>query len=311
MGKVLFLSRRPLGRAENITAVYEAFNGEKDFIQETWKNPNPQIFSKEYTVVVTDEFIGYSPGKLILIGHGISGGKSYGLDQPHAYFKRKDASLIDWAVCTSVDTIDLTAKQSGIPREKVLPLGMPRTDQYFGKKKGDGGTFLAEKRTYLFAPTFRGAYEPSMPRYDWEYINGLLKEDELLVVKPHMVTKRILPKMYSHIIEVPSTEPSAPYLIDCDVLISDYSTIVFDGHVLGKPVVLFEKVSGFARRRGMYFPYPQGYASRYVTDEPELVHVCRDATEPLELDLAAKKRACGACDGHSTERVVDLIRSCL
>ena len=308
MSKVLFVSRRPLGRAENITAVFDAFDGEKEFIQETWRDPDPRIFSKEFSVIVTDEFVNYSPGTQILIGHGISGGKSYGLDQPNRYFRRKDARLIDWAVCTSVDTIELTAKQSGIPVEKVLPLGMPRTDQYFGKKKGDGGTQLAGKRAYLFAPTFRNPREPAMPHIDWKWLDRQLRDDELLVVKPHMVTKNILRRQFRHIIEAPSTAPSAPYLIDCDVLISDYSTIVFDGHVLGKPVVLFEKKAGFADKRGMYFKYPEEYASRYVRNERELLEVIRSAKEPQEADLRCRERACGACDGHSTERVVKLIR---
>lgn len=108
-----------------------------------------------------------------------------------------------------------------------------------------------------------------------------------------------------------AAESSAPYLIDCDVLITDYSTICFDGHMLSKPVVLFEKIRGYARRRGMYFDYPYGYASRYVTDENSLVKMCREANEPQEIDLQVKQRACGACDGHSTERVVELIKRCL
>lgn len=311
MKKVLFLSRRPLGRAENITAVYEAYDGEKEFIQETWKNPDPRIFADDIAVIVTDEFISYSPGKQILIGHAMSGGKSYGLDQPNRYYKRKDAHLITWAVCTSKDTIALTAHQSGISKDKVLPLGMPRTDAYFGKKKGDGGTFLARKRAYLFCPTFRGRGEPPMPKYDWKYLDALLHDDELFVVKPHMVTKTILTQEYKHIIQVSSNEPSTPYLIDCDVLITDYSSIVFDGHMLGKPVVLWEKLTGFVKRRGLYFDYPNGYASRYAVSEDDLLTVIREAHAPGKEDLLCKERACGACDGHSTERVIELIRSCL
>lgn len=308
MGKVLFTSRRPLGRCENITAVYNAYDGDKDFIQENWRNPNPHIFRDEYRMMVTDEFVPYSPGKLIMIEHGISGGKSYGLDQPNAYFRREHSKLIDYAVCTSRDTVALTAKSRGIPESRVLPLGMPRTDAYFGRKKGDGGTFLAGKKAYLFAPTFRNANEPPMPRYNWEYIDSQLTDDEIFVVKPHMVTRHILKGTYKHIVEAPSTEPSAPYLIDCDVLITDYSTILFDGHILGKPVILFEKEQGFADRRGMYFPYPDGYSSRYVTTEAELIWRMRCAKGQRELDLICKERACGACDGHSTERVVALIR---
>ena len=310
MKKVLFTSRRPLGRCENITAVYNAYDGPKDFIQESWikADPDPRITSGEFQVMVCDEFVPYSPGALIMIEHGISGGKSYGLDQPAPYHRPEWAKLIDYAVCTSEDTIGLTARSRGISKSKVLPLGMPRTDAYIGKKKGDGGTFLAGKRAYLFAPTFRNRHEPPMPQYDWDYIDQNLTDDEILVVKPHMVTGKLLKGEYRHIVEVSSAEPSAPYLIDCDILITDYSTILFDGHLLRKPVVLFEKKKGFAEKRGMYFQYPEGYASRYVTTEAELLACLRGSTEQRETDLQCLERACSACDGHSTERVVDLIK---
>lgn len=308
MGTVLFVSRRPLNRCENILAVYNAYDGDKEFIRYDWRAPDPRIGSKEFDLVVTDDFLGMSPGKMILIGHGISGGKSYGFDQPRPYVAPDDSRLITWAVSTSEETRQLTADNSHIPVEKVLPLGMPRTDAYFGKKKGNGGTFLRKKRAYLFAPTFRGRDEPRMPEYDWSWLDEQLTSQEILVVKPHMVTRGILGTEYAHIVEVSPLEPSTPYLIDCDVLITDYSSILFDGHVLGKPVVLFEKKTGFVQKRGMYFPYPEGYASRYVTTEKELLKTIRAADVPGPEDLACKERACGACDGHSTERVVDLIR---
>lgn len=309
MGKVLFTSRRPLGRCENITRVFNAYEGPKDFIQESWKKPDRRIFNGGYTAMVADEFVPWSPGKLIMIGHGISGGKSYGLKQPHPYHSERNAKLIDYVVCTSEETVVLEAEQAGVPESKVLPLGMPRTDEYFGKHKGDGGTFLAGKRAYLYAPTFRNRHEPPMPSVDWGLIDSMLTDDEVLMVKPHMVTKHILEGRYRHILETSSGDPSAPYLIDCDVLITDYSTIMLDAHVLGRPVVLFEKEPGFVGRRGLWLPYPDGYASRYCTTEGELVQMIRRANGQREPDLLCRERTAGACDGHSTERVVDLIRS--
>ena len=106
-------------------------------------------------------------------------------------------------------------------------------------------------------------------------------------------------------------DPSGPYLIDCDVLITDYSTIMLDAHVLKKPVILFEKEPGFVGRRGLWLPYPDGYASRYCTTESGLIQRARVANGQRELDILCRERTAGACDGHSTERVIDLIRSIL
>ena len=308
--KVLFASRRPLGRCENITAIYEAYDGDKEFVQ----LPSAKIAdSSQYGLLVSDDSVPCSPGKLILVTHGASGGKSYGLKQPQPYHDKGRARLIDYVVSTSDRTISLEAMQHGVSDYKVLPLGMPRMDVYFGKKKGYGCTVLSKyKKSYLYVPTMRKPFEPKLPEIDFDYIDGQLTDDEIMVVKRHMVTKEpILRKTYKHIVEAEPSEPSALYLIDADVVITDYSSILFDAHVLEKSVILFEKDKGFVEVRGMSFPYPQGYASRYVTNEQDLVRVMKEANGPLAEDIACRKRSCGACDGHSTERVVNLIKKCL
>ena len=311
MKPVLFTSNKPLERAENIHAVFSAFDGEKEFIHTNPWKPNPDLSSSRYSIRVADEFIGASPGKAIMIGHGIAGGKTYGLDQPNPYHRKQNAELLTYVITTSEEMIPLTAKQSGVPEDRVLPLGMPRTDNYFGKHKGDGGTFLAEKRAYLYAPTFRAKGDPNYPEIDWDWLDDHLGNDEVLVVKPHMVTKTILKRTYRRIIETSSEEPSTPYLIDCDVLITDYSSILFDAHILGKSVVLFEKNTGFLASRGMYLDYPYEYASRYCTNEMDLLQLIRYADGPREEDRECIAKTAAACDGHSSERVCELIRSIL
>lgn len=308
---VLFTSERSLKRAENIRAVYDAYDGPKEFIQVDPYNPSPELTASRFELRVTDELVRSTPGKVIMIGHGLSGGKYYGLDQPHPYFRRCCSQLLTYVVATSEAMIDMTAKQCGVDVSRVLPLGMPRTDAYFGKRKGDGGTLLAKKRAYLYAPTFRNGNEPPMPRIDWDKIDNALTDDELLVVKPHMITKHILEGHYDHIIEVSSDVPSTPYLIDCDVLITDYSSIMLDAHILRKPVILFEKEKGFVEARGMYLDYPGGYASRYATTEDDLIAMMQVAEGQGQEDLKCLELTAGSCDGHSTERVIELIKETL
>lgn len=305
---VLFTSNKPLVRAENIKAVYRAYSGAKEFIQVNPWRRNPGLTSKRFTLQVTDEFISSSPCKAIMIGHAISGGKTFGLHQPHPYFSRDKAKLLDYVIATSEAMVQLTAEQSGVDVSQVLPLGLPRTDAYFGAKKGDGYTFLANKRAYLFAPTFRTKEETPMPSIDWQWIDEQLTDDEILVVKPHMMTQHLLEGDYEHIVEVSSRQPSTPYLIDCDVLITDYSSILMDAHVLGKPVVLFEKQKGYLETRGMYLEYPGGYASRYCTNEKDLVDLIKSADGQGAEDIHCREVTASACDGHSTERVIDLIK---
>lgn len=305
---VLFTSDRPLQRAENIKAVFDAYDGEKEFIQTDPYRYNPEVSSEKYSLRVADEFIYSSPGKAIMIGHAICGGKTFGLDQPKPYYRRENARFLTYVISSSEATRDLVATQCCVSINDVLPYGMPRTDAYFGMHKGDGKTALAKKRSYLFAPTWRSKGEGAMPEIDWQRIDSQLLDGELMVVKPHMNSGRLLKREYRHITEVSPDLPSTPYLVDCDVLITDYSSILFDAHILNKPVVLFEKEKGYTETRGMYLKYPEGYASRYATSEEELVEVIRAAYEPREADRICREYTAGACDGHSTERIIRLIR---
>ena len=308
MKPVLFASTRPLERAENIRALYEAFDGQKEFIQVNGCRRHPSIRSGAYDLMVIDEFPTETPGKCIMIWHAIQGGKKIGLDQPYPYYREWHAPLMDCLITSGDGAVPIFAKCSNLKESQVLPLGMPRTDAYIGRKKGDGQTVLAGKRSYLYVPTFRTKEETPLPEIDWEWLDDNLTDGELMAVKAHVETKeRLLRKTYRHIIEIPADEPSTPYLYDCDVVLTDYSSIMFDGYLLGKPAVLFEKDRGYTETRGMYLDYPSQYSSRYCTDEQELLAALRSANELTETERECVRKLANACDGHAVNRVCSLI----
>ena len=189
---------------------------------------------------------------------------------------------------------------------------MPRTDQYIGKQKGDGHTVLADKCAYLYVPTFRDKGETPLPDIDWDYIDSQLLPGEVLAIKPHpwyyqYISKIITYKKYRHIIGIPGDEPSAPYLYDADVIITDYSSIMFDAYLLDKPVVLFEKNPGYLQTRGMYMDYPSQYSSRYATNEHDLIDLLRNSYSLRATEKECLRIVADMCDGHSCERICQLI----
>lgn len=308
MKPVLFASARPLERAENLRAVYDAYPGHKQFIQLDEHGHHPEIRSCKYDLMVIDEFPMETPGKTIMIWHAIQGGKYIGLDQPHPYYFRCLAQFMTYIITGGNGTVDTFANCTGVPKHRVLPYGNPRTDVYIGKRKGDGHTILATKRAYLFVPTFRERHETRFPDIDYAWLDNNLTDDEILAVKPHPYRDFLrMDKTYRHIITLPSSEPSAPYLYDADVVITDYSSIMFDGYLLGKPCVLFEKNPGYTQTRGMYLDYPSAYSSRYATNETELLQHLRSATNLTHTEEQCIKHVADMCDGHATERILQLI----
>ena len=297
---VLFTSVRPLERAENLRAVYDAYDGPKHFVQRSHDKPVEGMHSGKYRLVVTDGLIDESPGKYIWIGHGMGAGKKIGLQHPTVPFK--SSGLVTYAIASSVEMIPVVAGFCGIPEEKVIPLGMPRTDAYFGAKK----TESPDKR-HLYAPTFRaGRWDP-----DLNMVWRMLPEGHRFIFKPHMVTGDRFRTVWSNIEVASAWEPSTQYLIDAETVITDYSSIMFDAMVLRKPVILFAKDKDeYLRTRGMYYKYPQMYSRLFCTDEGQMVANMINA-QWTDRDEELRSFYAGACDGHSTERTLDLIRSCL
>ena len=307
---VLFVTvlGKSLDRCENLKAIYDAYQGEKKFISTHDINYIPEVKSGKYDLQVIDAFPTVSPGRTIMIWHSIQGGKYIGLDEKKSYYRKEYADLIDRIVAAGCGGIDMFNQCTGVPRNRILDLGMPRTDRYKRKRKGDGHTEFADKRMYLFAPTFRNFRETPFPSIDWQKIDNALTDYEVFVVKCHPYGNYAFDiGRCKHIKEVPAMEPSANYLYDCDVLITDYSSIMFDAYLLKKPVVLFEKNVGYTSTRGMYLKYPDQYCSRYARTEDELIEQIKFANGLRTAEKRCIEYVADACDGHSCERICELI----
>ena len=301
---VLFAGTRPLEQCEDLKAVYDAYEGAKTFVQvDPWRR-HPEIKSGKYDLVVINEFPTQSPGTCIMIDHGYFGCKLCGLDQAHPYHSARSAELIDYVITAGSGTMRIVVKACGIPESAVKPLGLPRTDAYFRQHEKQSG-----KKVYFYAPTYRSKEETPLPDINWQWIDDNLTDSEMLWVRPHPMTGKLLQKSYRHIRELSNTEPFIPVLLECDVLITDYSSAMFDGYLNGIPCVLFEPYKGYEETRGMYLDYPDSYCSRYATTEQELIELCRAADSLTETEYKAMETVAGACDGRATERVLNLIRS--
>ena len=316
MGKVLFVSARPLGICKSMTRIYRMYDGEKEFRLgvDSMRSAERDGFS----VVVCDSLPRCIEGKgrvvSVNLGHGLTGGKRYGLDEGvHPWVDRRALAQIDYAISTSEAGVPIVAGQLGISEDNVLPLGMARTDAYFEPlpEKADGST-------YLYCPTFRGLGDKGhLPRIDWEKVDGLLGDGETLVVKRHHLTPGELTRgrELGHVAEFSPDAPTEPFLFVCDALMTDYSSTMFDALVLGKPVVLLtDDMDEYLSERGMYYPYPSFYSSRWLVAEGNEERMVEHLRAAASTGMRHTERECleavaGACDGHSTERICDFVRS--
>lgn len=313
---VLFVTGlgREVGRAENLMALYEAYQGDKTICHICNREYLQEARKGKYGLIVIDIFPTEHFAPTIMLWHAIQGGKYIGLDEKRTYYREHYAKNIDALIASgSGYGREMWHQCTKVPMDRIYDFGMPRTDRYVGKKKGDGHTVLADKIGYLYVPTFRQYYETPLPMVDWEWLDEQLTDDELLVVKSHPQSHSLTyHDHYKHIVEADRMQPTVSYLYDADVLITDYSSVIFDGYLLKKPAVLFEKNIGYVQKRGMYLDYPHEYCTLYSTNEQELLKNVRLAYATKKKGLGTIEKRCirniaDACDGHSCERICELI----
>ena len=159
-----------------------------------------------------------------------------------------------------------------IPRDRVLPCGMPRTDPLFRQVEREEMLKRLElpagKRIALYAPTFRESVEASglqqLRELDIPRLLAVLGErfggEFVLVFRAHHTVALALERekqAFPAVCDGNRHDDMADYLSVADVLITDYSGSVFDFALTGKPCFLYAPdFEHYSRvERGLYIDY--------------------------------------------------------
>jgi CDP-glycerol glycerophosphotransferase (TagB/SpsB family) len=96
--------------------------------------------------------------------------------------------------------------------------------------------------TILYAPTWRDDHSYRVEEHiDWQSFNTFLQKNELVFyIKLHPSDKATDPdKEFSHITNIDRNADIYEHLGNHDMLVTDYSSMIFESLYLGKPVILF------------------------------------------------------------------------
>jgi len=209
------------------------------------------------------------------------------------------------------------AEAFGIDIGRVKALGVPRTDVFFDSE------FVAEanrlvrrrygipdgKRIVLYAPTFRGNGQLTATfDYDsvhWDKLVDELGDDWVVMAKMHPFVKplSVARPQVTGVIDVTTDREITQLLMAADVLITDYSSTIFEYGLLRRPVVFFcPDLAQYTADRDFYYPFSEYVTGPLVTDASRLAEAVRTARHSSAQDRFLE-RFMGACDGHSSERI--------
>ena len=144
----------------------------------------------------------------------------------------------DYVFCTSEATADIYAQGFQMPREQILPLGMPRVDYLreadpaLRERYLEARPELTGKKLCLYLPTFRDGVEVGMERLMAAF-SGV--EDVVLLIKPHPMSKITLPED----VTVGKGWSTYEMMKVADCVVTDYSAASLEVSLLDKPVYLY------------------------------------------------------------------------
>ncbi len=335
---LFFTQRNGGGLSANLQLVYDALDGVEKVVR-CKALPHPTAYKDEVkealkraSVVVTDDYCPYlakvpeKPGRVVVqLWHACGAFKKFGLDYAGASIAHERSLHRRYSlVSVSSEAVrPVYAKAFGISQDKVRALGVPRTDLLLdtdylarGRARFSAAHGIAQdKKVVLYAPTFRqkgGKQVVWDARVDWAALSEALAPDVVLVVKRHpLETTMLVCGEYPNIVEL-AGEGDVDALPAADLLVTDYSSIVFDFALMGKPFVFYcPDIAEY--ETSFYLKFPQDFGAGLCTDPGELASLIERGLSGAfaEESQRFKERYMGACDGHSTERIAAYIRNAL
>lgn len=205
----------------------------------------------------------------------------------------------------------------------VQPIGVSRTDKFFDRRFLQDSWLhvkrefpqVSGKKIILYAPTFRGrvASAKGPDRLDIEMMKRNLGDEYVLLIKHHPFVKEppaISDSCKDFAFQVSGKLPIDELLAVSDICISDYSSLVFEYSLFKRPMAFFAyDIEEYDDWRGFYYNYDELTPGPVFKDNESLADWLANVED--RFDVVKVESFCdkfmSACDGHSTERIIEQI----
>ncbi|WP_412487048.1 teichoic acid ribitol-phosphate polymerase TarL [Staphylococcus xylosus] len=263
--------------------------------------------------------------EIIQVWHAVGAFKTVGFSRAGKkggpFFNSVNHRNYTKAFVSSETDIPFYGEAFGIKEQNIIPTGVPRTDILFDEAYEQQVTaemeaalpIIKDKKVILFAPTFRGnghhtAHYPFF-KIDFARFARYCRENNAVVLfKMHPFVKNRLniPRAYEqYFVDVSDFREVNDILFVTDILISDYSSLVYEFAVFKRPMIFYAfDLEDYITSRDFYEPYETFVPGKIVESFNDLITALDnkdfevDKVEPF-LDKHFKYQ-----DGRSSERLV-------
>ncbi|WP_066369168.1 CDP-glycerol:glycerophosphate glycerophosphotransferase [Herbidospora mongoliensis] len=195
----------------------------------------------------------------------------------------------------------------------VLRFGSPRCDVLFHGDPEAASRVRRKlevpsgKKIILYAPTYRDLSKGASVRADLRALAEELGDEWVVVLRTHPIETWTVPENLRWFVRAAGSYPEVnDLMLAADVLVTDYSSLMCDFAVTGKPMVfLIDDWDTYRKtERGSLYDLPAIAPGPCVTTTGELAEAIRAPWSP-ERYAAFRRTWCADERGHAAARVVD------
>lgn len=221
----------------------------------------------------------------------------------------------DYFLSSSDYLTDKLCSAFKIDRSKVVPFGLPRNDALLmHTSRCDIRKELnipEDKKIILYAPTYRdtnyacGKFRATNP-LDNEKFYSYLSEKYVFLFRGHYFSEKVGEEQ--NFIDVSSIGDINELLLVTDILITDYSSIMFDYSILKKPIYFYHPdFTEYANEtRGMYFDLREECSKIQCDSIDKLLYLINNEVRDDNY-LVWNEKFMSYNDINTSERIVGLI----
>jgi CDP-ribitol ribitolphosphotransferase len=256
---------------------------------------------------------------VVQVWHAVGALKRFGADTAGGLRGPERAFLhrhYDFVVCAGEASRAPWAAALRTPVERVLPLGVARTDFFFDPAALAAARErvlaryprLREGRVVLYAPTFRGRgrAKRAAPDFDAVALRASLPAGHVLALKshPNLHPGHVATAGFDVVID-PALEINEVFAA-ADLLVTDYSSAIYEWALLRRPLVLLTAdLEAYERDPGLYLdPRTELIGERVeaLEDLPRAIAEARVDEPAWSAFIAGHVEA---CDGSASARFVE------
>jgi CDP-ribitol ribitolphosphotransferase len=260
----------------------------------------------------------HASGAFKKVGYSVVG-KGFGASE--ALVRRVDIhSNYDHCLIASATALPHYMEAFRQPAERFVSLGIPRND-LFGDLTAAGAAAGAlyddyalprQKRVILYAPTFRGSSTHSAEYDDYLDLNLMcdrLSDTYIVLLRLHPAVAEetpVDPELEGFVFDVSDHPEMNELLLISDVLVTDYSSTIFDYSLLERPMVFFAPdLDQYESERGFYFDYLAGVPGPVCLTSEEVAGVIEASDWDVERVREFRRQSFDVADGRASARVVE------